>query len=253
MNSTERFSNVVEYYAKYRPHYPVEIIPFFERETGLNSSSVIADIGSGTGISTEMFLKKGNTLFAVEPNDKMREFSVANLNKYKKFHSVKGTAENTMLKNSSVDFILCAQAFHWFDVQKARREAKRILRENGFIILMWNERKSSNGFLKIYDDLLRNVSDDYENINHTKFTNENTDVFDIFFGKGNYRLKTFYNEQIMDWKGFLGRTLSCSYVPGKLHPKFSEMMDGLEEIFHRFCKNGKVKFEYDTKVYFGKL
>ncbi|MBI2966828.1 MAG: class I SAM-dependent methyltransferase [Bacteroidetes bacterium] len=249
-----RFTDLAGCYAKYRPGYPAEVLRFLEQETGLDSKSVIADIGSGTGISTALFLKNGNTVYGVEPNEQMRLAAEKILSGYKKFKSINGRAERTTLPDKCIDLIFCAQAFHWFARKKAKSEFLRILKKNGFVALTWNERKTSGSeFLKTYDDLLRRVSDDYENVNHTKMTHENSDVLEKFFGKDNYRLKIFPNEQILDRKGFFGRTFSCSYIPAKNHPDYPAMIKGLEEIYGKFNKGGNVKFEYETKVYAGRI
>lgn len=253
-DSTKRFSDKVDYYDKFRPRYPKKLIGFLESETGLNAASVIADIGSGTGISSEIFLKNGNTVFAVEPNDEMRNAAEMNFRTFQNFVSIKGTAEHTSLDHSGVDFIVCAQSFHWFNNERSRREFLRILKPEGWLILVWNERKTSgSGFLKEYDELLIRVSDDYENINHTNITNASLDIFEDFFGKGKVFLKVFYNEQVFDMNGLKGRTLSCSYVPREGHPDYNIMMKGLEELFEKYNEKGKVKFEYDTKVFYGRL
>jgi ubiquinone/menaquinone biosynthesis C-methylase UbiE len=130
-DSTKRFSNRVENYVKYRPHYPQEIINFLSEEIGLNSEKTIADIGSGTGISAELFLENGNKVYGIEPNKEMREAAEIYLEKYKYFISVNGTAEDTLLENDSMDIVLAGQAFHWFDVEKAKKEFKRILKGRG--------------------------------------------------------------------------------------------------------------------------
>ncbi|MEI9959294.1 MAG: class I SAM-dependent methyltransferase [Ferruginibacter sp.] len=86
----------------------------------------IADIGAGTGISAELFLKAGYEVIAVEPNKEMREKSITLLNKFEKFNTVDGTAENSSLQDKSVDAIIAGQAFHWFNVTKTK---KRNLKE----------------------------------------------------------------------------------------------------------------------------
>lgn len=68
-NSQERFSDRVENYIKYRPGYPDQIINSLTQDFGLNQSLVVADIGSGTGILSELFLRNNNQVFAMEPGD----------------------------------------------------------------------------------------------------------------------------------------------------------------------------------------
>src|SRR3954467_5791308 len=121
MNSTTRFTDRVEDYVRYRPSYPAaELLDFLTAKTGFDASWVVADIGSGTGISTEMFLRNGNKVYGVEPNDAMRQKAEELLKEYPGFTSVNGTAENTQLPDKSVGLVLAGQAFHWFNPPVAR-------------------------------------------------------------------------------------------------------------------------------------
>ena len=122
MDATERFSNRVQDYARYRPHYPAAVIGCLEANCGLLETSVIADVGSGTGILTELFLRNGNPVLGVEPNRQMREAGERLRQDYPRFQSVAGRAEATTLPEQSVDFVTAGQAFHWFDRTKAKAE-----------------------------------------------------------------------------------------------------------------------------------
>jgi len=250
MDTLNRFSNRVENYIKFRPDYPFEIISYLKQHGLLTQSSVVADIGSGTGISSELFLKEGNIVFGIEPNKEMREAAERLLNKYENFKSINATAENTTLKNNSIDLIIAGQAFHWFDKQKSKAEFKRILTQNGNVILMWNDRRTeSTDFLKAYEDFIKMFATDYNEVNHK---NIDETVFNDFFGKGNYTLKPFVNYQYFDLEGLKGRILSSSYMPAEDHKDFAFMMSVLKKIFTRFQENGKVTIEYDTNIYYGR-
>src|SRR3954447_4559397 len=124
---TRRFSNRVEDYIKYRPNYPRALVRLLEAECGMTGASVIADVGSGTGILSELFLKNGNRVYGVEPNREMREAGERLLASYTNFVSVDGRAEATTLDDASVDFVTAGQAFHWFDPPRTRREFVRVL------------------------------------------------------------------------------------------------------------------------------
>src|SRR5213595_654680 len=129
---TKRFSNRVENYIKYRPGYPDAVIDLLTEECRLTQQSIIADIGSGTGILSELFLKNGNSVFAIEPNAAMRRTAEDLLRKHPKFTSIDAAAEATTLDIASVDFVTAAQAFHWFDRKNARKEFARILKPEGW-------------------------------------------------------------------------------------------------------------------------
>ena len=120
-DSTQRFSNRVDNYVRYRPGYPPEVIGVLEHDAGLKRDHVVADIGSGTGISATLFLDFGNTVYGVEPNQAMRSAAEKSIAGNSRFHSVDGTAENTTLADGSADFVVAGQAFHWFDRPKTRR------------------------------------------------------------------------------------------------------------------------------------
>lgn len=251
MKTTERFSDRVENYVKYRPTYPVEVLNKLTELGVLTEHSVIADIGSGTGISAWLYLENDFEVFGVEPNAEMRKAAEAYLLPYKRFHSVDGTAEATTLKDHSVNFILAGQAFHWFDVEKAKTEFKRILQPGGNVVLMWNDRRTdSTDFLKAYEDLLKMFGTDYMKVNHKNIDEK---VFDKFWGEGNWNSFTVENFQDFDFEGLKGRLFSSSYVPAEDHSDSAFMISVLKKIFTRYQENGKVRFEYDTRVFYGQL
>ncbi|MBX7169750.1 MAG: class I SAM-dependent methyltransferase [Pyrinomonadaceae bacterium] len=249
-SSTERFSNRVENYVKFRPSYPSEVLQVFRDEMNLQTASIIADIGSGTGISAKIFLENGNEVFGIEPNQPMREASGVFLQNFLKFHSINGTAENTTLEDNSVDIIIAAQAFHWFDKAKTRIEFRRILRDNGFTALIWNERQlNSNEFLREYESFLIKFGSDYKQVRHE---NVSEDKIADFFEKP-FRKKTFLNSQTLDFSGLKGRVLSSSYMPSAEDTRFGEMEKELKQLFTRFQKNDTIEILYDTNIYFGQL
>lgn len=250
-NPTERFSSRVENYAKYRPGYPQEIISLLLEECGLTSSSVIADVGSGTGILSEMFLKNGNTVYGIEPNREMREAGERLLQGYANFRSIDGAAEATTLADEGVDFVTAGQAFHWFKRDRARREFLRILRPGGWTVLIWNERRTdTTPFLVAYERMLMEYGTDYEAVNHTNIDEQ---VVAEFFEPGAFSLKIIDNRQDFDFESLKGRLLSSSYTPEENHPNYTPMLRELERIFREHAVKGEAAFEYDTKIYYGQL
>jgi SAM-dependent methyltransferase len=249
-NSTTRFSDRVDNYIKYRPHYPPQILDYVKAQNVLSDDSVIADIGSGTGISTELFLKNVNTVYAVEPNKEMREAAERLLSGYKNFISVNGTAESTTLPNESIDLIIAGQAFHWFDIPNAITEFKRILKSGGNVVLMWNVKQlDSSPFMRDYEKMLLEYGTDYQEVKHE---NLGEDIFKKFYANG-CDVKTFPNEQVFDLEGLKGRLLSSSYAPNEQSEDYKPMITVLETIFNKHNKNGKITFDYITQVYSGKL
>lgn len=251
MTSTvERFSNRVENYVKYRPHYPPEILEVFRREMNLTEDSAVADVGSGTGISAKLFLENGSRVFGVEPNAAMRHAAEEYLRDFPNFKSVDGTAENTNLLDDSVDLVVAAQAFHWFDPERTRAEFKRILRENGYAALVWNERQlDTTAFLRDYEEILKKYGTDYQKVRHD---NIDVKILEDFF-QADFSAKTFLNAQTLDFDGMKGRVLSSSYMPPETDPRFEPMAAELRRLFEKYAEQGKIQILYNTNIFYTRL
>ena len=251
MDPTQRFSSRVNNYVKYRPGYPHAVIDTLEKECGFSPFSLVADIGSGTGALTDLFVRNGNHVFAVEPNKEMREAAEHRLNGYSGFHSVDGRAEWTNLDDGSVELVVVGQAFHWFDAAKAREEFKRILRPSGWAMVVWDERDfESTAFLAAYDTLLRAYAPDYA---RTKHKHVYDTALDAFYGGLGFTERTFSYRQKMDFEGVKGRMQSSSYTPEPGHPNHVPMLDELQKIYREYEVNGYVTFEYITRMYYGRM
>lgn len=249
-DSVARFSNRAENYAKYRPSYPAGVIEILRADCGLMESSRIADVGSGTGILSKLFLKNGNPVIGIEPNAAMRQSAERLLAGFANFVSIDATAEATTLEPASVDFITAGQAFHWFDREKARREFARILKPGGWVVLIWNERRlDSTPFLRDYENLLLHYGTDYDKVRHEKVVGEIAQ----FFAPGASQLKSLANVQHFDFESLKGRTRSASYTPEPGTANFGPMLAKLEEIFNAHESDGIVTLEYETRVYYGHL
>jgi len=248
-NSKNRFSSRVENYIKYRPKYPQKIISFLEKNKILLKDSIIADIGSGTGILSELFLKNGNKVHGIEPNTEMRLAAERLLEKYPNFVSINGSAEETGLNKNSIDIVITGQAFHWFDQEKARIEFLHVLKPTGHVALIWNRRKKSGiKFLIDYENILSTYGIEYKKIYNIR------PKFDEFFGSETaFKRVVFENYQELDYPSLEGRLLSSSYAPLKDHPNHDPMIKSLKEIYQQNQKNNKVTLEYDTEVYYGRL
>ena len=248
---TARFSSRVADYVRYRPGYPQSLVLLLEKECGLRRASEVADVGSGTGILSELFLRNGNRVYGVEPNREMRAAGERLLAAYPAFVSVEGRAEGTTLEDASVDFVTAGQAFHWFDPAGARREFQRILRPEGWVVVVWNDRRTAGtAFLEDYERLLLEYGTDYREVS-VKYAEESS--LAALFGASAPRRKTFDNEQVFDFDGLKGRLTSSSYAPQPGHPKFEPMMRELEAVFRRHERAGRVAVAYDTKVFYGRL
>jgi SAM-dependent methyltransferase len=252
---TARFSDRVENYVRYRPGYPREVLDLLRAECGLRPSHVVADIASGTGAFTRLLLENGNSVFAVEPNAAMRGMGIEQLASLQsdgsnRLVSVAGTAEQTTLQSTSVDFVTAAQAAHWFDLPRARAEFVRILRPEGWCVLIWNERETTTTpFLRDYEELLLTYATDYKEVRHER----TTAMIPEFFAPALCEERVFSLRQEFDYEGLAGRLLSSSYAPLEGHPSYEPMMRELQRIFRAHAKDGTVEFEYKTRVFYGHL
>lgn len=241
-----RFSSRVQHYVRYRPSYPAEIRPLLERECGLNGHSVVADVGSGTGLFANLLLELGCQVIGIEPNADMRRAGEEYLASYPNFISHEGQAERTGLADGSVDLITAAQSFHWFQPDSAREEFRRILKPGGWVILVWNERRvTPDGFLAGYEELLQTYAPEYPAVDHRRIT--------AFYANENWQRAVFDYVQHFDLEGLRGRLLSSSYAPLVGTPQHEPMMQALTELFYRFQVEGQVSFLYETRVFYSRL
>lgn len=248
--STERFSARAEDYAKNRPGYPAELYDFFRNQLGLQTSHVVADVGSGAGHFSEPLLRNGNTVFAVEPNQEMRGFAEKRLGHYANFRSMDGRGEATTLPDNSMDFVTVAQAFHWFDPAEAGKEFLRILKPGGSVALIWQLRRDSDTDLaRGYETLLQKHGRNYPAIKKSWYVEPET--LQTFFGHENYSSKTFYYADELGFEGLRGRMDSASFAPRPGDDDYEEAIATLQSIFDRCQQNGIVKVEYDCQMYYG--
>ena len=251
-DSTQRFSSRVEEYVRYRPGYPPLIIEVLRAECGLTRESVIADVGSGTGFLSGLFLENGNRVFGIEPNPEMRAAGERLLANFPRFTSVGATAEQTGLPNQSMDFVTAGQAAHWFDRERASGEFRRILKPGGWAVLVWNDRDfDSTPFARDYEQLLRKFGIDYEQVHRAGFDTINEIA--NFFAPARMRTKAFPNHQGFDYAGLEGRLLSASYMPQQGHPSYEPMLNEIHRLFETHQEGGRLRMEYTTRMYYAQL
>ncbi|HRN67929.1 MAG TPA: class I SAM-dependent methyltransferase [Promineifilum sp.] len=246
---TRRFTDRVENYARYRPGYPSALLECLREECGLTPGSVIADIGSGTGILTEMFLDNGNPVFAVEPNEAMRQSAEISLARYPGFTSVNGRAEATTLPSSSIDLVTAGQAFHWFDATASRIEFGRILRPGGYVALVWNARDhEEDPLMAAYEHVLGEFGMGYTTVTHRSHDGD----LDTLFINGR-KFRSFTHTRRMNFATLWGGFLSASYAPSPNDAIYEPMRAGLRSVFETYQHDGQVTFIYKTHLYFGQL
>ena len=250
-DAKQRFSNRVTDYVRYRPGYPAEILPLLQTWTHFRPEHVVADIGSGTGLLSKLFVDFGNRVFGVEPNAEMRAAGEEFLDAYPNFTSIAGSAEATTLPSDSVDFVAAGQAFHWFQMPAARNEFHRILKPGGRVLVIWNERLlDETAFLREYEELLNRFGTDYAKVSESY---PRAEQMLEFYGANEFTSHALPNFQEFDFEGLSGRLRSSSYAPPAGHPQFEPMMKELRRLFDAHHQGGVVRMDYRTRVYAGKL
>ena len=229
-----RFTATVEMYDKFRPSYPGELVDWVLERAGRPETA--ADVGCGTGISTRLFAERGLTMTGVDANpDMLKKAQARGGAEY-----VRGEARQTGLPEHAFDLVIAAQAFHWFEVEPALTEFKRILKPGGACAAFWNDRTNGTPFMKGYEDLLLAYSSEYK-----KLRGKQGAIADITNSPqvGGLAKEEFRNVQVMDRGVFLGRVYSSSYVVhGVSRPRdFAKELDAL---FERHEKDGRVEFVY---------
>jgi SAM-dependent methyltransferase len=246
-----RFSARARAYAAARPSYPAGVAAMMREEMALAPGAVVADVGSGTGKLTELFLDAGYRTFAVEPNPEMRAYADAAFAGRNGFVSVDGTAQATTLPAASVDAVAAGQAFHWFDPEAARDEWERIVRPGGWAILVWNlRRERSTPFMSAYDALIHRFATDMK-LARAERADESA-MATLFRGrKPASRVLSHVHD--MDRDTLRGRVVSSSFMPGEAEPGHREMQAAIDATFDAHAEGGFVRFEYDTPLFYGRL
>lgn len=247
MKTTEKFSGKASYYTEGRPAYSEKLIEYL-CSNGLTERSVVADIGSGTGIFSRQMLASGLVVYSVEPNGDMREAAEKNLSSFNKFTSVNGTASHTTLENNSIDLVTCAQAFHWFNVDEFNVECKRILKPNGKVVLIWNTRDMDASLNRECANVCKKYCPEFQGFNGG--INNNDERISQFFG-GEFEIKSFENDLIYDKDKFITRMLSGSYAPNPSDGQYQKYIDEFKVIFNKYSVNGILTLPNATVAYIG--
>ena len=236
----ERFTGTAENYEKYRPTYPPDLIDWIVALSGIGPGARIADVGCGTGISTRLFAARGFEVVGIDPNEEMLERAVrAGGAEYRK-----GEAAATGLEDHGVDLIIAGQAFHWFDLDPAFREFRRILKPGGWCAAFWNVRSTAGSFQEAYEEILRRHSVDYATVgNHDGAVAR----LRAFPEVREFSEASFPNRQALDLEGVLGRAWSSSYVVHGVKDRISFDSD-LAMAHQRHQKGGVVEVSYRTEV-----
>lgn len=250
MNTHKQFDGYASDYTAGRPQYSDEMINRILERFDESENITIADIGSGTGKFSSQLLMRGYEVFAVEPNDDMRNTAELELSRYNIFHSINGDAENTTLDNNSVDLITTAQAFHWFDVGKFKSECKRILKENGNISLIWNVRDMSAPINQELYEIYKKYCPRF--IGFSGGIIKDDPRIKEFFDNG-YDYISCMNPLSLYKEKFIKRSLSGSYSIKEGDRCYEEYITSIVEVFDRYSKQGRVIIPNSSVAYIGNI
>lgn len=248
----DKFNNLADIYEKYRPSYPEEYVKYIIRECNLNEESIVADIGAGTGILTRQLLENNLKVIGVEPNTDMRKI-LKKLEINKNFKAVEGSAEHTNLKENSIDLIVVAQAFHWFDKQKFKEECKRILKPNGKVWILWNQVDETKEIVKEQKEVDDKYTNRFQEVTGILTANKKEEQINGFFKDNLYETKVVDNPLENDKERFIGNNLSRSYALKKEDINYKNYIKAFEKIFDKYSKNGKVIVPNKTYGYLGQV
>jgi ubiquinone/menaquinone biosynthesis C-methylase UbiE len=251
LSATERFSDRANAYVRGRPTYPQAIVEQLQKVGALERGHTVVDLGVGTGLSAEPFLRGGYTVIGVEPNASMRTTGDQQLREFTGYRSVAGTAEATTLPDDAADLVIAGQAFHWFDVPRAAIEARRILRPGGWGALIWNDRQSTgSAFLAGYEALLLTHGIDYAKLIHRHIDEQ---AIAQFFAPAQTAVVTFDNPRELEREDLLALAGSASYLPAPGDPRHAAMLLALNALFDTHAKNGTVQMMYRTRMHYAQL
>ena len=231
METYTRFNEYVDLYDKYRLKYNTDVLNSTIKHISGNKTNLnIADIGAGTGILTRQLLKyKFNNYYALEPNALMQEKSIK-LDVKDQITHINNVSTNTDLKKSDIDIIFVGTAIHWFEPKKTLKEFKRILKKNGYLVIL------SSGYS---DEIGEHVD-----ILHKKFRKEPKNAVNTVRykrGMANYSDK-FYTiisrkKLKLTLDQFIGLQLSMSTSLQKTDKHYNDYVNGLEAIFNKYSAN----------------
>ena len=236
--NTSRFTGRTAFYERYRQRYPAaKILSLLNQWCGLQPDWLIADIGAGTGMLSEVFLQNHTAVIAIEPNDEMRAPLAALTNTWPKLKAVKSTAEATSLADHSIDLVAAGRAFHWFDTQPALTEFRRILKPGGWLVLASLGRSKNQSQQSLaFEQILTTHGTDITYVRASYRVHEN---FEGIFASDHHNAE-LPGEQQLDWQAFRGQTLSLSMTPPPDGPTFPAFERALRTHFDNFATNNLI-------------
>lgn len=241
MNPAGRFTDRATDYAVARPSYPAAAVQWgleglFAR--GPRGRRIV-DVGAGTGIASRLFADAGASVVAVEPNASMRAAATPDA----RVEWVDGTGERTGLAAGAFDGVVCAQAFHWLKPKEALVEFERLVRPQGRLLIMINERSARDRLTRAYSDAIRAA------VKQDLSEGQAATAERALAGAGLvWAHKEFEHAHELDQATFVARAFSASYVPRE-GPRRSRLERDLVAAFRLYSRNGRVRMMYRLRVF----
>lgn len=245
----EIFSAKVADYVASRPDYPAVLFETLRRTCGLTDGSVVVDVGAGTGLLTRGLLDAGYAVTAVEPNAAMRAAADRQLGQHPRYRSIAGTAEALELAPASAALITAAQAFHWFDIERARSEFLRVLGPTGQVALIWNDRRHGDALHAALDELFAEFGGAKRG---ALLAHEERHDVPRFFGAGPSAEYSWPHPHLLNEDGLLSLVFSRSYMPERDSAAGRLAAARVREVFRRFAEDGRLAVHYTTVAIIGR-
>lgn len=242
------FSAKVADYAASRPDYPAALFDALDARA-LHAAATIADVGAGTGLLTRGLLGRGYSVVAVEPNPAMRNVCDRECGAFVRYRSVEGTAESMPLAPASVDLVTAAQAFHWFDVERARAECLRVLTPRGNVALIWNDRDMGDPLHPALDEVFQAFGGEKRS---ALVAHEDRSHVQAFFGTARPDVSSWPHEHSIAIEGLIALAFSRSYMPERSTSTGAAAIESLRRVFERFSTDGRLTVRYRTALFLGR-
>ncbi len=250
LDNISKFTGKGGVYQQYRPDYAADALLYLKEKLGIGPGAAVADVGSGTGIFTRQLLLLGAIVFAVEPNPDMRMEAERQLAAFPGFHSIAGRDSGTTLPDQSVNLVSAAQAFHWFEPAAFRQECRRILKPNGKVLLVWNQRDHSSPVNQISKAVFAEYCPDFKGFSGGM--SQRDARIENFFPNG-YELLQFAYPIYYSREGYIGRCLSASYAILPDNPRYDAFVAALGQVFDQFQQDGKLLLSNTTVFHLGSV
>lgn len=151
------FSSAAELYQQVRPDYPQEVVNWLKEDLELNAHSNVVDLGAGTGKFLSYLKQITPHITAVEPVTEMLEqLKIV----HPEVQTIQAKSDQIPLNSASIDAVLCAQSFHWFSNIETLNEIHQILKPNGHLGLIWNQRDEQVDWVKALTNVLLPIEKD---------------------------------------------------------------------------------------------